>query len=200
MNYQLLSNEALGGKKVGEPIDKRCTTKVLWKHYFSVAQMTSSHQVMGGSDQGPQEEECVSAASVATSKRIVHCHGLTPDQNTSNGSYLLLHETDGVLRVPLLGLLSLRDGAGANLPQGLLGLVAELFGQLGQVLPVLPRHSGKTHTAPSRQGQRGHKKKENDARILKKRQNYCSLQMFTISVACVSCYHCNISSDRMVVT
>lgn len=67
-------------------------------------------------------------------------------KKTDNCSHLLLHEADGVLRVSLLGPLGLRDGAGANLPQGVLGLVAELFGQLGQVLPVLPRHSEHART------------------------------------------------------
>lgn len=60
---------------------------------------------------------------------------------TRPASYLFLYEPYGVLRVSLLCLFDLRDGVGPHPPQRVFGLVAELFGQLGEVLPVFPRHS-----------------------------------------------------------
>lgn len=62
--------------------------------------------------------------------------------------HLFLHQPDGVLRVSFLGLLGLRDGAGANSPQGLFGLVGELLGHLGEVFSVLPRHPAQTNVIP----------------------------------------------------
>lgn len=65
-------------------------------------------------------------------------------------SYLFLYEPYGVLRVSLLCLFDLRDGVGPHPPQRVFGLVAELFGQLGEVLPVFPRHSAEVTWPPIR--------------------------------------------------
>lgn len=64
--------------------------------------------------------------------------------------YLFLYEPYGVLRVSLLCLFDLRDGVGPHPPQRVFGLVAELFGQLGKVLPVFPRHSAEVTRPPIR--------------------------------------------------
>lgn len=56
-------------------------------------------------------------------------------------SHLFFHKSYGVLRVSLLCLFDLCDSIRAHFPQRVFSLVGELFGQLGEVLSVLPRYS-----------------------------------------------------------
>lgn len=56
-------------------------------------------------------------------------------------SYLFFYESYDVLRVSFLRLFGLCDSIRSHFPQRVFSLVAQLFGQLGEVLSVFPRYS-----------------------------------------------------------